>query len=118
MSLIGYETRIGDERFIDLTDAQAAETLTLALPVHAACRIEMDGDKLNVSGLSYDWFMKAIEGRRLEKLRYVLDTRKNVVLTSERVVLRRWLLARAGSAEVFTERLTFVPRRTTLPDRP
>jgi hypothetical protein len=59
----------------------------------------------------YDWFLRETEQGRLAKLRPVLDSRKNVVLTAEAAVLRAWLVAQPRTGGMFADEIRFVRKR-------
>ena len=56
LDLTAYETTIGDRTFLDLTPARGLESGPLMIPAHLACRLTRTGDRVIVTGLSYDWF--------------------------------------------------------------
>ena len=90
--LLGFLTRIGNSRVLDLTPCRLADADALLLPSHAALRVQVLGDSLTVAPLDYDWFVDGMERDRLATLRPALDARRNVVLTAGTAALRRWLM--------------------------
>lgn len=107
----GYLTRIGDSRVFDLAPAHSVDPASLLIPAHFAVRLQLLGDTLTVAGLDYDWFFKEADLGRLTKLRAVLDSRKNVVLTTDTAGLRAWWAAQARGGEMFADEIRFVRRR-------
>jgi hypothetical protein len=106
--LTGFLTRIGEGRVLDLAPGRPLDSAALFVPAHIAVRVQVLGDTLTVTGLSYDWFLHETGQGRLTKLRPALDSRKNVVLTAETAALRAWLAAQARDGEMFGDATRFV----------
>jgi len=53
--LTGYLTMIGRERYLDATPARAEDRGSFLIPVHALLRVRVDGDRPELTALSYDW---------------------------------------------------------------
>jgi hypothetical protein len=111
LKLTAYGTRIGEGHFLDLAPAHGIEGLPLLLPAHAVVRVQLLGDTLTVNGFDYEWWMRAAEQGALKKLRYAMDERKNLVLTSPTPALREWVVGSLRSDEVYGDALTFVRKR-------
>ena len=90
MAFTGHLTRVGDGRLLDLAPVHSADPASLLIPAHFAVRLQLLGDALTATAFDYDWFLRETEQGRLTKLRSVLDSRKNVVLTAETATLRAW----------------------------
>jgi hypothetical protein len=105
---IGHLTRVGDSRVFDLTPAHSVDPASLLIPAHFAVRLQLLGDTLTVTGLDYDWFFKEAEQGRLGRLRPVLDSRKNVVLTADPPALRAWFSTQARGGDMFADEIRFV----------
>jgi hypothetical protein len=90
--LNGNITRIGEQQFVDVTEMRGADPGPYLLPVHGIFRMNVERDTLAVTPLDYDWFMAAIKEKRRDVPSVAIDDRKNVVMTSPTVELRRWLL--------------------------
>lgn len=91
LALIAFETRIGGTRFLDLTSEGGLEQSLLLIPLHGICRISLEGDRLTVAPLDYDWFMRATSTKTLGRVQYAIDERRNVVLSSETSTIRGWI---------------------------
>jgi hypothetical protein len=87
----GNLTRIGASQFLDLTEMRGADPGPFLVPVHGLARIAVKDDTLAVALADYDWFMRAITRKTLGRLSTAVDDRRNAVLTSTTVDLRRWL---------------------------
>jgi hypothetical protein len=104
----GYLARVGDSRVFDLTPAHSVDPASLLIPAHLAVRLQLLGDTLTVTGLDYDWFFREVDQGRLARLRPVLDSRKNVVLTADTAGLRAWIAAQARGGDMFADEVRFV----------
>ena len=105
----GFLTRIGESRVLDLAPGRPPDPDSLLIPAHLAVRLQLLGDTLTVTGLDYDWFLHETEqGHLSPRLRAVLDSRKNVVLTAETAVLRGWLGLQPRGGDMFGDEVRFV----------
>lgn len=97
--LTGYLTEVGADRYMDLTPARGRDHGAFVVPVHAAVRVRVEADRLELTPLSYDSFLDAARRRSgVPGLAFVLDQKLNAVVSSPTVELRRWLTRqRAGS---------------------
>ncbi len=98
-------TKAGASTFLDLTQVRGAYEGPYLVPVHGVVRIAVAGETLTVTPLDYNWFMQARSGSSLRGLGTALDDRRNVVVSSSTLDLRRWL-ARAPAA-AFGDPITF-----------
>ncbi len=111
LKLTAYGTRIGTAHFLDVAPVHGMEAPPLQLAAHAIVRVQLLGDALTVNGLDYEWWTRAALQGELKKLRYAMDERKNLVLTSPTSVLREWIAGSLKSDEVYGDAITFVRRR-------
>ena len=111
LDLVAYETKIGDQTFLDLTPARGLESGQLMIPAHLACRLTKTGNALTISGLNYDWFVVSAEHHVLGKLDTAFDSRKNLVVVSGTDTIRAWIRAHLASAEAFGEPVAFTRRK-------
>src|SRR5688500_18093739 len=59
----GYLTAIGDARYLDVMPARGEDRGAFLLPVHAVLRVKLEGDRLELTPLSYDWFADRLKTR-------------------------------------------------------
>ena len=111
LRLTAVGTRIGEGHFLDLAHERGVDTLPLMLAAHAVVRVRLLGETLTVDGFDYEWWMRAAGQGSLKKLRFAIDERQNLVLTSPTAVLREWIAGAQGSEEAYGDPLTFVRRR-------
>jgi hypothetical protein len=93
-------TRVGEQLYLDVSPLDGADVAPLLLPVHGLYRIELGGDELLLSELSYEHFERIVK-ERTSGLPMVVDARKNVVITASTSELRRWLVAHAADEGLF-----------------
>jgi hypothetical protein len=108
-TLTGYLTSIGNDRFLDVMPARGEDRGSFLVPVHAIVRVELDGDRLQVVPLSYDWIKDRMTARTpVAGLAAVFDQKENVLLVPPTAALRSWLRkqpkdgAMFGAPAVFT----------------
>lgn len=109
--LTAFGTRIGESHFLDLAHEHGVDTLPLMVPVHAVVRVRLLAETLTVSGFDYEWWVRAAGQGALKKLRFAIDERQNLVLTSPTAALREWIAGAQGSEQPYGDPLTFVRRR-------
>jgi hypothetical protein len=101
-NLTGYLTSIGDARFLDIMPARGADHGSFLIPVHALLRIDLNGDRLTLTPLSYDWLSKQVRSRSaLSGLDIVFDQKQNAVIVSSTTDLRAWLRKQSKEEVVF-----------------
>jgi hypothetical protein len=110
VKLTAFATRIGGSRFLDLAPERGASATPLLVPAHAFCRIQLLGDTLTVTPLEYDWSMRALD-QAPRTLRFAIDSRNNLLITSPTSVVREWILTTLKAAGAYGEPMTFVRRR-------
>ena len=97
----GYLTSIGDERYLDVMPARGEDRGAFTIPVHAVLRVELDGDRLELTPLSYDWFYDRLKSGRPAGIAASLDQKENVLIVAPTARLRTWLRAQHPDAAAF-----------------
>lgn len=107
----GYLTILGDERFLDVMPRRGEDRGSFVVPVHAILHVRLQADSLELTPLSYDWFLDRIRtGEDVTGLPVALDQKENILVLPPTDKLRTWLRtqpvdgAMFGSASVFTRR--------------
>ncbi|MEO8520911.1 MAG: hypothetical protein ABI603_06085 [Acidobacteriota bacterium] len=111
----GYLTSIGDARYLDLMPASGVDRGSFLVPVHVSLRLTLDGDRLELAPLSYDWFTARLRARpgipaAVPGLVFAFDQKENALIVSPTARLREWLRrqpaagAMFGAAAVFTRK--------------
>jgi len=110
--LTGYLTGVGDDRFLDLMPARGEDRGSFVVPVHAILRVRLDGDRLELTPLSFDWFFDRLRasprGTPVPGLAVALDQKENALIVSPSTALRDWLRRQphagrmVGAPAVFT----------------
>jgi hypothetical protein len=109
--LTGYLTAIGNERFLDVMPARGADRGSFLLPLHAMLHVRLDGDRLELTPLSYEWFGDHLRaGRPIPGLAAVLDQKENALLVSPGDRLRDWLRVQSVDGPAFGASATFARR--------
>ncbi|MCA1561299.1 MAG: hypothetical protein LC804_13905, partial [Acidobacteria bacterium] len=108
-TLTGYLTSVGDDRFLDVMPARGEDRGAFLIPAHAVLRVRLEGDRLELTPLSYDWMNDRMRARtRIAGLDAVLDPKDNVLFVSPTAALRAWLRKQPkdgvmfGASAVFT----------------
>ena len=110
-TLTGYLTSIGDDRFLDVMPARGEDRGSFLIPVHAVLRVRLDGDRLELTPLSYDWMNQRLRaGTRIPRLSVVLDQKENALIVSPTAALREWLRVQPKDGTMFGASATFVRR--------
>ena len=100
--LTGYLTAIGDERFLDVMPARGEDRGSFLVPVHTILRLRLEGDKLELTPLSYDWMNERLRGgTRTPGLNVVLDQKENALIVSPTTVFREWVRKQIKDGPVF-----------------
>jgi hypothetical protein len=106
--LTGYLTFIGDDRYLDVMPARGEDRGSFLIPVHAVLRVRLDGDRLELSALSYDWFFEHVRGGRpIPGLSVALDQKQNALILSPVDRLRDWLRVQSADSPAFGAPATF-----------
>ena len=88
--LTGYLTAIGNERYLDVMPSRGEDRGSFLIPVHAVLHLRLDGDRLELTPLSYDWFSEQLRaGRAIPGLNVALRSeRKRIAGDASRAVSR------------------------------
>jgi hypothetical protein len=107
--LTGYLTLLGDDSYLDVMPARGQDRGSFLVPIHVLLRVRLEGDELEVTPLSYDWFVdRSRAGGKLAGLSYAFDQKQNVLMVSPTAALRSWLRRQPtdgpmfGASAVFT----------------
>jgi hypothetical protein len=104
----GYLTAVGNERFLDVTPARGADRGSFLLPLHAILHVRLEGDRLELTPLSYEWLADQLRGGKpLAGLSATLDQKDNVLLVSPVDRLRDWLRVQSLDGPAFGAAATF-----------
>jgi hypothetical protein len=105
----GYLTSLGDERYLDLMPARGGDRGSFLVPVHAVLRLRIDGDRLELTPLSYDWFADRLRRNTpVTGIAAALDQKENALLVSPTERLRSWLRAQPSDGPMFGASAVFV----------
>jgi hypothetical protein len=80
---------------------------------HALWRLTMSGNRLEISGLSYDWFEDRIKKKELSGLQYEILQDDRIVLTSPTKELRRFIAKHKNVKGLFRKPLVLVKSRVS-----
>lgn len=101
-TLTGYLTAIGDDRLLDVMPARGEDRGSFLLPAHAVLRVRLEGDRLELTPLSYDWMNERLRARtRIAGLDAVLDQKENALIVSPTAALRAWIRKQPGAGPMF-----------------
>lgn len=100
--LTGYLTAVGDDRYLDLMPARGEDRGSFVVPVHAILRVRLDGDQLELTPLSYDWFFDRLRvSTPVPGLAVALDQKENALIVSPSTRLRDWLRRQPRTGRMF-----------------
>lgn len=106
--LTGYLTTIGKERYLDVMPVRGQDPGSFLIPVHGIFRVRLEGDRLELAPLSYDWFVERLHaGKPVAGLSVVQDQKENALIVSPTARLRTWLGGQAAAAPAFGAPATF-----------
>lgn len=76
------------------------------VPIHVLLRVALDGDRLELTPLSYDWLGGRLRARggsqaAVPGLAVALDQKENVVIVSPAATLREWIRRQQADGPVF-----------------
>lgn len=110
--LTGYLTAIGDERYLDVMPIRGADRGSFLVPVHAILRVRLQGDNLEATPLSYDWFLDRLRASRdAGGLALTRDQKENVLILSPPDRLRAWLRAQPRDGPMFGAGASFTRKQ-------
>jgi len=90
--LTGYLTVVGDKRYLDVMPARGEDRGAFLVPVHAFLRVQLEGDRLELAPISYDWVSERLKaGKPLAGLDVAFDQKENALIISPTTRLRTWL---------------------------
>src|SRR5262249_11838639 len=100
--LTGYLTFIGNDRYLDVMPARGQDRGSFLIPVHAILRVRLDGDRLELTALSYDWFFEHLRANRpITGLMAALDQKQNALILSPVDRFRDWLRVQSADSPGF-----------------
>jgi hypothetical protein len=102
-------TRIGAGLYLDVTPLDGTDMPALTLPVHGCLRVELIDESLSLAELDYEWFERQ-RGEAKPALPFVVDARRNVVITAGTTELRQWIAQHSPAEGVFAAPTTFTRR--------
>lgn len=109
--LTGYLTIIGDSRYLDVMPARGQDRGAFLIPVHAVLRVKLDGGRLELTPLSYDWFFDRLKSRvSTPGLNVVLDQKENALIGSSTRALRDWIRRQPVHGGMFGAPAVFVKK--------
>lgn len=109
--LTGYLTLIGDDRYLDLMAVRGEDRGSFVVSVHAVLRVRLDGERLELTPLSYDWFSDELRASRpVQGLSVVIDQKENALILSPTARLRSWLRAQPPAGSMFGASTVFTRR--------
>lgn len=109
--LTGYLTVLGDLRYLDVMPARGEDRGAFLVPAHAVLRVKLDGDRLELTPLSYDWFFDRLKARASTSgLQVVLDQKENALIGSTTRGLRDWIRRQPLNGRMFGAPAVFVKK--------
>jgi len=106
--LTGYLTIVGNDKYLDLMPVRGQDRGSFVIPVHALLRLRLEGDRLELAPLSYDWFFDRVRvAKPIEGLAVSLDQKENALITSPTDAIRRWLRLQPADGPMFGAAATF-----------
>jgi hypothetical protein len=105
--LTGYLTIVGDQRYLDVLPLRGQDYGSFLLPAHGLLRLDLDGDRLVLTPLSYDEFADRLRGGRPTGIAAIFDQKQNALLTAPTARLRSWLRALPADSPMWGAAATF-----------
>ncbi|MBA2305936.1 MAG: hypothetical protein H0W08_25360 [Acidobacteria bacterium] len=106
--LTGYLTRIGKVQFLDVMPARGEDRGSFLVPVHATLRLRLEGDRLEITALSYDWFFDRLKTKTgVPGLNVALDEKENALIVSPTAAVRAWIARQPPDGLMFGASATF-----------
>ena len=98
----GYLTTIGESQYLDVMPARGEDRGAFLLPLHATVRVKLTGDRLELTGLSYDWFFDRLRLKTaIPGLTATFDEKENALIVSPTRAFRAWLAKQPAGSAVF-----------------
>lgn len=98
----GYLTTIGQSLYLDVMPARGEDRGAFLLPLHAIVRVKLTGDKLELTGLSYDWFFDRLRQKApIAGLSATFDEKENALIVSPTNAFRSWIAKQPSASAVF-----------------
>lgn len=117
--LTGYLTAVGDARYLDVMPARGEDRGSFLIPVHAFLRVNLDGDRLELTPISYDWMSDRLKAAAPPPgLDVALDQKDNALIVSPTARLRTWLRRQALDGPMFGASAIFSRARQGSGGRP
>lgn len=111
-AVTAYLTAIGDGYYLDVMPARGEDRGSFLVPVHVVLRIGLEEDRLELTPLSYDWFLDRLRARRtIGGLNAVTDQKQNALIVSPTHVLRGWLRGLPGTGPMFGASAVFTRKK-------
>jgi hypothetical protein len=106
--LTGYLTIVGNDKYLDLMPVRGQDRGSFLVPVHAFLRLRLEGDLLELTPLSYEWFSARVTpGKAVPGLTVVLDQKENALIASPVAAIRSWLRLQPADGPMFGAAATF-----------
>jgi hypothetical protein len=106
--LTGYLTTVGKVRYLDVMPAKGKDHGSFLVPVHATVRVALDGDRLELTALSYDWFFDRLKTKAgVAGLEIVLDEKENALIVSPPTAVRAWIARQPPDGKMFSASASF-----------
>ena len=101
--LTGFLTILGDAHYLDVMPARGEDRGSLLIPVHALLRVDLAGDSLELTALSYDWFADRLRAGQstIGKIAAVFDQKQNALIVSPTPRVRAWVRGQLKDSAVW-----------------
>lgn len=110
--LTGYVTSVGGEQYLDVMPTRGQDRGSFLVPVHVVLRLRLEGDRLELTPLSYDWFADRLRAKRaVAGLSVVKDQKENALIASPTRRLREWLRQQPASSPAFGAPAVFTRKK-------
>jgi hypothetical protein len=117
--LTGYLTAVGDARYLDVMPARGEDRGSFLIPVHAFLRVGLDGDRLELTPMSYDWMSDRLKAATPPPgLDVAFDQKENALIVSPTARLRAWIRRQALDGPMFGASAIFSRVRQSSGRRP
>jgi hypothetical protein len=103
----GHRTTIDQARYQDMMPAKGEDHGAFLVPVHVTLRVDLQKDRLVLTGRSYDWFLEHLRKKGVPGLGVVLDDKENALIVSPTAAMRTWLGRQPVDGLMFGASATF-----------